>query len=115
MAKERDLPSHSDAGLQPERTDLAWRRTAMSLIVAAAVFLRWMPHHGWFVGILIFAAVATAVAINLSHTPRFRRAVQGINRDSMTPDAVSTATVAAAVGILAILGIYTVLFLPLSP
>jgi hypothetical protein len=86
----------------------------MSLIATAAIFLRWMPHHGWFVSILVLVAIATAFAINLPHTQRIRRADHGINRESMEPGPLSTATVAAAVGILAILGIYTVLFVPLE-
>lgn len=114
MQEEPDFPISRDAGLQPERTDLAWRRTVMSLIVAAAVFLRWMPHHGWFVGTLVVAALGTAFAINLTQTRRFRRALYGIQRDSMPPDTASTAVVAVSVCILAITGIYTVLFLPLE-
>jgi uncharacterized membrane protein YidH (DUF202 family) len=114
MEVGRNMPTHGDAGLQPERTDLAWRRTMMSLIVAAAVFLRWMPHHGWFVGALVLAAVATSFAIELTHARRFRRAVRGINRDNMPPDPLSIAAVSASVAILAVLGIYTVLFLPLE-
>ncbi|WP_307356890.1 DUF202 domain-containing protein [Pseudarthrobacter niigatensis] len=114
MRQKRQLPVHSDVGLQPERTDLAWRRTTMSLIAAAAVFLRWIPHHGWFVGTLVLSAIATAFAISLTHTRRFRRAVHGINHDSMRSDALSPAAIAAAVAVLATLGIYTVLFLPLE-
>lgn len=110
MRQGRHLPIHTDGGLQPERTGLAWRRTMMSLIVAAAIFLRWMPHHGWFASTLVLAAIATAFAINLTLTKRFRRAVHGINRGSMEPNALSAAIVAAAVSILAILGICTVLF-----
>jgi uncharacterized membrane protein YidH (DUF202 family) len=109
-----DLPTHGDAGLQPERTDLAWGRTTMAMVVAAAVFLRWMPHHGWFVGTLVAAAVITAVAINLTRKRRFGRAVHGITEESMAPDAASTAAVAASVVVLALLGTYTVLFLPLE-
>lgn len=87
----------------------------MSLIVAAAVFLRWMPHHGLFVATLVLTALATAIAINLTHNRRLRRAVQGLNRNSMAPDPVSIAAVSASVAVLATLGIYTVIFLPLEP
>lgn len=111
----RDAPRHGDSGLQPERTDLAWGRTTMALVVAAAIFLRWMPHHGWFVGTLVAAAAVTALAINVTRKRRYRRAVRGINRESMPPDVASMAAVAASVVILALLGIYTVLFLPLEP
>lgn len=110
----RDAPRHGDAGLQPERTDLAWGRTTLAMVVAAAIFLRWMPHHGWFVGTLVAAAIITAVAINLTRKLRFNRAVHGINRESMPPDVASTAAVAASVVVLAALGVYTVLFLPLD-
>ncbi|MGN7251446.1 MULTISPECIES: DUF202 domain-containing protein [unclassified Arthrobacter] len=107
-------PKHGDAGLQPERTDLAWGRTTLSLVVAAAIFLRWMPHHGWFTGTLVTAAAVTALAINLTHKRRFHRAIRGIQQERMTPDIASTAAVAGSVIVLAALGIYTVLFLPLT-
>jgi uncharacterized membrane protein YidH (DUF202 family) len=109
----QDTPTHGDAGLQPERTDLAWRRTTMSLIVAAAVFLRWMPHHGLFVGTLIVGAILTACGITITRKRRFHRAVHGIQRENVLPDTSSTAAVAAGVAALAALGIYTVLLLPL--
>jgi len=87
----------------------------MAMVVAAAVFLRWLPHHGWFVGTLVCGAIAAALAINLTQKRRFHRAVRGINRETMPPDLGSTAAVAASVVVLALLGIYTVLFLPLQP
>ena len=83
----------------------------MSLMVVAAIFLRWMPHHGVFVSTLVLTAVITACGINFTHTSRFMRAVHGINRDSVAPNTASTAMVAASVGILSLAGIYTVLFL----
>ena len=111
----RDLPTHGDAGLQPERTDLAWGRTTLSIVVAAFVFLRWMPHHGWFVGILVAASILTTLAINLARRRRMHRAIQAINDERMLPDIASTAAVAASVVLLALLGILTVVFLPLEP
>ncbi|QCO96454.1 DUF202 domain-containing protein [Arthrobacter sp. 24S4-2] len=66
MTARRDAATHGDSGLQPERTDLAWGRTTMAMVVAAAVFLRWLPHHGWFVGTLVAAATVTAHAINFT-------------------------------------------------
>jgi hypothetical protein len=86
----------------------------MSMMVAAAIFLRWMPHHGWFAGTLVAAAVLTALAINLTRRRRLHRAIRGIQQDAMAPDIASTAAVAASVVVLAVLGIYTVLFLPLE-
>ncbi|RAX43776.1 hypothetical protein DQ354_18865 [Arthrobacter sp. AQ5-06] len=115
MTTHQDASQHGDSGLQPERTDLAWGRTTMAMVVTAAIFLRWMPHHGWFVGTLVAAAVVTALAINVTRKRRYQRAVRGINQESMVPDVASTAAVAASVVLLALLGIYTVIFLPLEP
>jgi uncharacterized membrane protein YidH (DUF202 family) len=111
---QNDLPTHGDPGLQPERTDLAWGRTTLSMVVAAAIFFRWMPHHGSFVSTLVGAAAVTALAINLTRKRRLHRAIHGIQREHIAPDIASTATVATSVVILAVLGIYTVLFLPLT-
>jgi uncharacterized membrane protein YdcZ (DUF606 family) len=84
------------------------------MVVAAAVFLRWMPHHGWFAGTLVTATLVTALAINGSRRRRFHRAINGINQEAITPGLVSTAAVAASVVVLAALGIFTVLVLPVE-
>jgi uncharacterized membrane protein YidH (DUF202 family) len=114
MPAHHNMPRHGDAGLQPERTDLAWARTTLSLLVAAAVFLRWMPHHGWFVGTLVAAAVVTALAISLTRKRRFRAAITGINREYLPLDITSKAAVATSTVIVAALGIHAVLYLPVG-
>lgn len=93
---------------------MAWGRTTLSLIVAAAVFLRWMPHHGWFGATLVAASVVTALAINLNRKRRSHRAINGIKNEAITPDVASIAAVAASVIVLAILGIFTVLLIPIE-
>lgn len=105
---------HVDAGLQPERTDLAWSRTTLALIVAGAIFLRWMPYYGWFAVAQVVAATAIAITINLTRKHRFHRAVLGINDERMPADLISTFSIAASVVVLAATGIFTVLFLPLQ-
>ncbi len=105
-------PTHEDAGLQPERTHLAWGRTALSLVVTAAIFLRWFPHHGPIILTLVTAALGSALAITFSHSRRFRRAVDGINSESMKPDATSAALMSASIVVLAGFGLCIVLFLP---
>lgn len=61
-----------DAGLQPERTALAWRRTALALTAAALVAVRILPEvFGiWAVvpaGLGLAAAVGVLVAAHHRH------------------------------------------------
>lgn len=72
-----------------------------------------MPLYGWFAGVLLATATLTALGITLAGRRRYRRAVRGINQDRMRADVRSVLFLSAAVVVLAALGIYTVLFLPL--
>ena len=73
-----------------------------------------MPHSGLLAGTPVAAAVVIALAISLTRKGRFRRAVRGILNGSMAPDLISTSAVAASTVVLAALGVYTVLCLPVG-
>ncbi|WP_299169716.1 DUF202 domain-containing protein [uncultured Arthrobacter sp.] len=105
---------HVDAGLQPERTDLAWIRTTLALVVVGAIFLRWVPHYGWFAGALVAAATMISITINMTRKHRFHRGSLGIRNERMPADLISTFFVASSVVVLAAAGVFTVLFLPLQ-
>ena len=114
MARPRPAAIHDDPGLQPERTDLAWRRTSFTLVTAACIFLRWVPHYGWFAGTLVTASLMVALGIALTQRRRYHHHASGIGGAVMTANVRATAAIAGSVVVLAALGIYTVLYLPLQ-
>lgn len=105
-------PLHRDAGLQPERTALAWGRTALAMVVASATFLRWMPTHGWFAGTLVVLTLITATAIHLTQKSRYRRAAAGISGEAVRANTGTVLAMTLAVLVLGALGTFTVLWLP---
>jgi hypothetical protein len=105
------VPPHADPGLQPERTTLAWGRTVLALITAAAVCLRWISHHGPFVLTLFAVAVLTALIIYLGQRTRYTRSSAGINAERVSADAAAVIGLATVTATLGFLGIYVVLVL----
>jgi uncharacterized membrane protein YidH (DUF202 family) len=100
---------HHDAGLQPERTLLAWRRTLLSMLAVSSLFLRWVPYHGAFAFGLIGVALLAVAAIWLGQWRRYRISAQGIN-DNRTPAAlVEVLTLSLTCAALGALGLYVVL------
>ena len=72
-----------DPGLQPERTELAWRRTALTVGVGSLVSLRLLPaalgDPAWaFVGV---AGVLAATASWVSARRRAQAAITALLRD----------------------------------
>jgi uncharacterized membrane protein YidH (DUF202 family) len=107
-------PSHTDAGLQPERTALAWGRTALAMVAASVLFLRWVPQYGWFAGALTSVALLTAVAIYAGQRVRYQRRVHGISSGAVQADAAAVLWISGSVLALGGLAVYCVLFLPLD-
>ncbi|WP_022872780.1 DUF202 domain-containing protein [Nesterenkonia alba] len=93
-------PPHQDPGVQPERTILAWDRTLLLLVTAAAFSLRWLNYHGVLVMVLFAASLVTAAVLALGQRHRYRSASAGIVAERLNPP------VASAVGLtLACLGL----------
>lgn len=107
-------PLHEDPGLQPERTSLAWGRTLLTMITVSALFLRWMPYHGAFVGMLVAVSLMAALYIWATQQRRYTRSASGLKSGRIRADAASILWLGASVFILGALGLYTVIFLPIT-
>ena len=114
--RSRERPTHDDPGLQPERTSLAWGRTLLALVVAAALLLRWLPHHGlaaadhYVAAVLPLAAAAVlALGIWLRQGLRYRRGARSVALESSAPDPLEILAISAAVVVLGALSLLTIL------
>ncbi|WP_457933564.1 DUF202 domain-containing protein [Pseudomonas sp. SA195] len=86
----------------------------MTLITVSALFLRWMPYHGAFVGSLVALSLLTALGIWLTQQRRYNRSASGLKSGRIQADLVSVIWLGVAVVALSVLGLYTVLFLPIA-
>lgn len=101
--------AHADAGLQPERTWMAWRRTLLSLVAASLLCLRWVPHHGRFAYVLVALALLAALAIGLGQQRRYRQSIAAINNGRAAAPVIEVLALAVACAALGALGLYGVL------
>lgn len=70
--------------MQPERTAMAWSRTALACCVVSAFTIRWLPVYGVWLIVLPALTLLSAVGIALTQQHRIRRSVAGI-RDATSP------------------------------
>ncbi|WP_177426673.1 DUF202 domain-containing protein [Knoellia remsis] len=103
-----------DAGLQPERTLLAWRRTALSLAAGNAIALRVAAGElGLLAVVLCLVGLGVAVGVWILATRRYRRAhLSLVAADGpLAAGGLTVSAVALSAGILAVLGFALVLVL----
>lgn len=98
--------THTDPGLQPERTLLSWSRTLLLVLVVGGFFIRWVPYHGAAVLGLCAAAALAAGGIWTGQRRRYIRADAGISAERYPPalgGALSLSLVVMGLGALALL------------
>jgi uncharacterized membrane protein YidH (DUF202 family) len=99
-----------DAGLQPERTDLAWRRTVLALLVGGVVALRILPPALGQWGVLLGAGGTLAALLIAAAAARRSRSVAAALRQNrpLPPLGGLLATVAVMVSFGALSGLAAV-------
>lgn len=113
MKHSPSLRRHQDAGLQPERTNLAWRRTLLSLVGVSLLCLRWLPQHRLFALCLVALTLSAALAIGAALASRYRQGVSAINQGKASPAVVEVMALTLACAALGSLGLYGLLGLAL--
>lgn len=77
------MTSLFDPGLQPERTELAWRRTCLALAVGSLVAMRILPEafgSGWWAlgGV---AGIIASAGLWVAARRRYRHSIRALERD----------------------------------
>lgn len=94
---------------QPERTRLAWGRTALSLLIVGALFLRWAPTAGPLVFAPVAASAVFALAIVTSQQRRYRtHTLDRENADRAAPSVVLTTAGVVVLAVFAIIAVITI-------
>lgn len=57
---------------------MAWGRTSLAFMVAAAFLLRWVPHFGMSVAVVAGGLLAVALGIFATQRARYRRSAEGV-------------------------------------
>lgn len=81
----------------------------LALVTVSAIFLRWLPHHGFPILLLFTVAAGAAAAIYFTQRRRYRISSQGIHRENVDADITAVLWTAFAGVVLGGLGIGVVL------
>lgn len=104
-----------DQGLQPERTELAWRRTALAIAIGSLVSMRVLPVMLGFAGWIALGVVGLVASALLWIAARSRyravyRAMHPIEDAAALPDArliAMTALFSIGIGGVALAAVFT--------
>lgn len=99
----------TDGGLQPERTSLAWQRTAISFVAASLLFLRWLTQHGAVVALVVAVAAITATWTFFHTRARLRRIGRLFPAPGLEPATTEVLVVCCATGALALAALWVTL------
>ncbi|MBN9178158.1 MAG: DUF202 domain-containing protein [Microbacterium sp.] len=103
-----------DPGLQPERTELAWRRTALALAVGSLVAMRMLPATLGGVGWVAPGIAGLVCAGALWHAARLRAArvndvLLARTARRALPDGALLVALAALTGMIGVFGLVVIL------
>ena len=104
-----DAPLPRDPGLQPERTALAWQRSALALAAATIVVGRLTFSAVGLVALLVVALGVAHAAVIFATARRHYRVQTGDARTRMWPTGVHAALLSAQVAALGLLEMLAVL------
>ena len=93
----------------PERSNLAWTRTAIELALVSMLLLRWARSYGWWVLLLIGLLLALCIGIALTQRTRYRTTRRDARHDDTSPKTASVLTVTTTLILLGLGGVFLVL------